>query len=68
MGGVKLEAPYLQGQGRGAVVDPLKSPIPATKYEDLVRTLTSAVSSEVKQKLIKRAVSQCPAIPMDLFG
>ena len=46
----------------------MKSPIPATKYEDLVRTLSSAVSSEVKQKLIKRAVSQCPAIPMDLFG
>ena len=67
-GGVKLKAPYLQGQGRGAEVDPLKSPIPATKYEDLVRTLSSAVSSEVKQKLIKRAVSQCPAIPMDLFG
>ena len=68
MGGVKLKAPYLQGQGRGAEVDPLKSPIPDTKYEDLVRTLSSAMSSEVKQKLIKRAVSQCPAIPMDLFG
>ena len=50
------------------MVDPLKSPIPATKYKDLVQTLTSAVSLEVKQKLIKRAVSQCPAIPMDLFG
>ena len=50
------------------MVGPLISPIPASKYEDLVRTLTSAVSSEVKQKLIKRAVSQCPAIPMDLLG
>ena len=50
------------------MVDPLMSPIPASKYEDLVRTLTSAVSSEVKQKLIKRAVSQCPAIPMDSLG
>ena len=49
-------------------MDPLTSPIPASKYEDLVQTLTSAVSSEVKQKLIKRAVSQCPAIPMDLLG
>ena len=50
------------------MVDPLVSPIPASRYEDLIRTLTSAVSSEVKQKLIKRAVSQCPAIPMDLLG
>ena len=50
------------------MVDPLSSPIPASKYEDLVQTLTSAVSLEVKQKLIKRAVSQCPAIPMDLLG
>ena len=50
------------------MVDPLTSPIPASKYEDLVQTLTSAVSSEVKQKLIKRAVLQCPAIPMDLLG
>ena len=50
------------------MVDPLVSPIPASRYEDLIRTLTSAVSLEVKQKLIKRAVSQCPAIPMDLLG
>ena len=46
----------------------MQSPIPASRYEELVRTLSSAVSSEVKHKLIKRAVSQCPAIPMDLFG
>ena len=50
------------------MVDPLTSPIPASKYEDLVRTLTSAMGSEVKQKLIKRAVLQCHAIPMDLLG
>ena len=56
------------GQGRGAVVDPLMSPIPASLYKDLVRTLTSAVSSEMKHKVMKRAVSQCPAIPMDLLG
>ena len=67
-GRVKLKAPYLQGQGRGAEVDPMQSPIPASRYEDLVRTLSSAVSSEVKHKLIKRAVSQCPAVPMGLFG
>ena len=50
------------------MVDLLMSPIPTNKYEDLVLTLTSAMSLEVKQKLIKRAVLQCPAIPMDLLG
>ena len=50
------------------MVDPLMSTIPASKYEDLVQTLTSAVSLEVKQKLIKRAVLQSPAIPMDSLG
>ena len=44
------------------------SSIPASKYEDLVQTLTSAVSSEMKHKLMERAVSQCPAVPMDLLG
>ena len=44
------------------------SSIPASKYEDLVRTLTSAVSLEMKHKLMERAVSQCPAVPMDLLG
>ena len=44
------------------------SSIPVSKYEDLVWTLTSAVSSEMKHKLMERAVSQCPAVPMDLLG
>ena len=44
------------------------SSIPVSKYEDLVQTLTSAVSSEMKHKVMKRAVSQCPAVPMDLLG
>ena len=35
-GRVKLEAPYLQGQGRRAAVDLLTSPIPTSKYKDLV--------------------------------
>ena len=39
-----------------------------SKYEDLVQTLTSAVSSEMKHKVMKRAVLQCPAVPMDLLG
>ena len=50
------------------MVDPLESSIPTSQYEDLVRTLSSAVSSEMKHKVMKRAVSQCPAIPMDLLG
>ena len=44
------------------------SSIPISKYEDLVWTLTSAVSSEMKHKVMQRAVSQCPAVPMDLLG
>ena len=68
MGRVKLKAPYPKGQGRGAVVDPLLSPIPTSRYKDLILTLTSAVSLEEKHKLVKRAVLQCPAIPMDLLG
>ena len=44
------------------------SSIPISKYEDLVRTLTSAVSLEMKHKVMQRAVLQCPAVPMDLLG
>ena len=44
------------------------SSIPVSKYKDLVQTLTSAVSSEMKHEVMKRAVSQCPAVPMDLLG
>ena len=35
----------------------------------MICTLSSnTVSSETKQKVMQRAVSQCPAIPMDLLG
>ena len=44
------------------------SSIPISKYEDLVWTLTSAVSLEMKHKVMQRAVSQCTAVPMDLLG
>ena len=50
------------------MVDPLISPVPASKYEDLAWTLSSAVSLEMKNQLMQRAVSQCPAVPMDLLG
>ena len=49
------------------MIDPMSSN-PVSKYEDLVKTLTSAVSLEMKHKVMKRAVSQCPAVPMDLLG
>ena len=66
---VKLKAPNSKGQGKGATVDPLISPIPTSRFEDMIRTLSSnAMSSEMKQKVMQRAVSQCPAIPMDLLG
>ena len=39
------------------------------RFEQIVRTLTSsAVSSETKQRILKRAVSQCPSITMDFLG
>ena len=45
------------------------SPIPASRYEEMIRTLLSqAVNSDTKHKVMQRAVSQCPAIPMDLLG
>ena len=45
------------------------TPIPASKYEDMIRTLTSqAMSSDMKHKVMQRAVLQCPAVPMDLLG
>ena len=44
-------------------------PIPASRYEEMIQTLSSqAVSSDTKHKVMQRAVSQCPAIPMDLLG
>ena len=68
-GRVKLNAPYFQGQGKGAAVDPVIYPIPASRYEEMIQTLSSqALSSDMKHKVMQRAVSQCPAIPMDLLG
>ena len=54
---------------KGAKVDPLATSIPVDRFEDMIHTLSSnALSSEMKQKVMQRAVSQCPAIPMDLLG
>ena len=39
------------------------------RFEQIVRTLTSsAVSSETKHHILKRAVSQCPSITMEFLG
>ena len=44
-------------------------PIPASRFEDMIPTLSSnAVSSEMKQKVMQRVVLQCPSIPIDLLG
>ena len=44
-------------------------PIPASHYEEMIQTLSSqAMGSDMKHKVMWRAVSQCPAIPMDLMG
>ena len=69
MGWVKLKTPNSKGQGKGATVNRMVSPIPASCFEDMIQTLSSnAVSSEMKQKVMQRAVLHCPAIPMDLLG
>ena len=39
------------------------------RFEQIVRTLKScAVSNETKQRILKRAVSQCPSITMEFLG
>ena len=64
-----MKAPNLKGWGKGAKVDPLVTSIPIDRFEDMIHTLSSnAMSSETKQKVMQRAVSQCPAIPIDLLG
>ena len=66
---VKIKAHNSKGQGKGAMIDPMATSIPIDRFEDMIHTLSSnAVSSETKQKVMQRAVSQCPAIPMDLLG
>ena len=69
-GGFKLKAPDPQGRGcrGGAKFDPPS----ITRFEDIfdciVNTLTSnAMSSETKQHILKRAVSQCLSITMEFL-
>ena len=68
-GRVKLKAPTSKGHREGAKVDPLSSQIPTSQFEDIIHTLSSnAVSSETKQRVIQRAVSQSPSVPIDLLS
>ena len=70
-GGFKLIAPAPQGRGcrGGAELDPPSLTRFEDQFEQIVRTLTSsAVSTKTKQRILKRAVSQCPSITMEFLG
>ena len=70
-GGFKLTAPAPQGRGDrgGAKLDPPSLVKFEDRFEQIVKTLKScAVSNETKQRILKRAVSQCPSITMEFLG
>ena len=68
-GGVKLKAPTFENHGGGAKVDPLSSPIPTARLEEMIQTLSSnTMSFETKQHVMKRAVLQCPSFPIEVLG
>ena len=70
-GRVKLKAPASQGLGHrgGAKFDPpLTSTCFEDRFESMLKTLPSnAVSSETKQRILKRAVLQCLSITMEFL-
>ena len=56
----------MQGRAR---VDPPSLTRFEDRFEQIVKTLKScAVSNETKQRILKRAVSQCPSITMEFLG
>ena len=68
---VKLKTPASQGHGRrgGVKVGPHSPPFQAAKFEEILKTLTNhVVSFETKQRVLNRAVSQCPSITIDILG
>ena len=70
-GGFKLTAPAPQGRGRrgGAKLDPPSLSRFEDRFKQIVRTLTSsAITTETKQHILKRAVSQCLSITMEFLG
>ena len=49
--------------------NPLLSSVLAAEFEEIFQTLTNhAVSFETKQRVLNRAVSQCPSITIDILG
>ena len=53
----------------GVKSDPLLSSVLAAEFEEIFQTLTNhVVSFETKQRVVNRAVSQCPSITIDILG
>ena len=68
-GRVKLKAPTSGGHKGGAKVDPTVPPSPNTQFDDMFHTLVSnAVSLETKQRVMQRAISNCPMVTLDVQG
>ena len=66
-GGVKLKAPTSEGHKGGAKVDPTVPSSPNTQFDDFFHTLASnAVSLETKQRVMQRAISNCPKVTLDI--
>ena len=57
------------GSQGGAKVDPTVPISPTSQYDELLSTLASnAVSMETKQRVMKRAVSTCPTVNLNVQG
>ena len=67
--GVKLKAPAPGGHRGGAKVDPTIPISPTLEYDELLSMLASnAISMETKEKVMKRAVSICPTVNLNVQG
>ena len=67
--GVKLKAPASGGHRGGAKVNPTIPISPTSQYDELLSTLASnTVSMETKQRVMKRAVSTCPTVNLNVQG
>ena len=67
--GVKLKAPAPGGCRGGAKVDPTIPISPTSQYNKLLSTLASnTVSMETKQRVMKKAVSTCPTVNLNVQG
>ena len=67
--GVKIKAPAPGGHRGGVKVDPAVPISPMLQYDELLSTLASnAVSMETKQRVMKKAVSTCPTVNLNIQG